>query len=105
MRQWSEDFQPSWSRMAEIKRGHYKNLAHQMQRAESKIIFGACRDLMNRHPDVPLWTIHDCLLTVPGLGYEEIVEDALLMNFAKHGVKTKHQEGAIWNVMNVTNAI
>ena len=73
--------------MTEIKGKHYKNLAHQMQRAESEIIFGACRDLMNRHPDVPLWTIHDCLLTVPGHGYEEIVEDALLENFARHGVK------------------
>jgi hypothetical protein len=76
--------------MAEIKGGkekHYKNLAQQMQRAESELIFGSCRDLMNRHPEVPIWTIHDCLLTVPGRGYEEIIEDALLAHFAKHGVR------------------
>jgi hypothetical protein len=76
--------------MAEIKgtnEKHYKNLAHQMQRSESRIIFGACRDLMHRHPELPLWTIHDCLLTVPGQGYEELVEQALLENFAKNGIK------------------
>ena len=90
--------------MAEIKghnEKHYKNLAHQMQRAEGEIIFGACRDLMLRHPDVPIWTIHDCVLTVPGQGYEEIIEDAMLRHFAKHGVKPSIKREEYGNVKNM----
>ena len=75
--------------MADIKGErdkHYKNLSHQMQRGESKLIFGGCcRELMDRHPEVPVWTIHDSLLTVPGC--EGLVRAVLLDNFARLGVE------------------
>ena len=64
---------------------HYKNVAHQMQACESKLIFGGCcRELMDRHPDVPIWTIHDSLLTVPGC--EGLVRAVLRDNFARLGI-------------------
>lgn len=65
---------------------HYKNLSHRMQASESKLIFGGCcRDLMDRHADVPIFTIHDSVITVPGC--EGLVRAVLLDNFARLGVK------------------
>ncbi len=56
-----------------------------MQAAEGKLIFGGCcRELMDHHPDVPIWTIHDSLLTVPGC--EGLVRAVLLDNFARLGI-------------------
>ena len=47
-----------------LKKKSYKNVAHLLQRCESSIIIGrVCTRMMVEHPDVPLYTIHDAVLT------------------------------------------
>jgi hypothetical protein len=47
-----------------LKRDDYRNAAHFLQRAESSlVILGACGDLLRDHPDFPVLSIHDALLT------------------------------------------
>lgn len=50
-------------RLAELKRPGYEKAAHTLQRIESKLMIeGVCGDLMREHPDLPVLTIHDCVL-------------------------------------------
>lgn len=48
------------------KRKDYTHLACLMQRLESTIMINrVCRSLMDEHPDVPVVTIHDSIMTTP----------------------------------------
>jgi len=59
------DFPTVWGFITDWKRRHgYRDLACQMQRAESKLMIeGVCGRLMREHPDCPLVTIHDSIMT------------------------------------------
>jgi hypothetical protein len=70
----------------ERKRKDYTALACAMQRAESRIIIhDACRHLMIHHPDIPIVTIHDSIMTTPP--HVEIVRQAMLGAFANVGLR------------------
>lgn len=46
------------------KRKDYRHLAHALQRTESQfVIHTVCNRLMRDHPDLPVLTIHDSILT------------------------------------------
>jgi hypothetical protein len=60
--------------LAELKRGNHRRFAHMLQRAESGLmIVGVCGALMERHPELPVLTIHDGLL-VPHSGVRPVAE-------------------------------
>lgn len=49
-----------------IRKDGYKMLARVLQRIESHaIIECVCKRILNEYPYVPIYTIHDCLVTVP----------------------------------------
>lgn len=56
---------PTMGRLIEwVKRHDYKHLAHELQRIESSIVIDdACEVMRLQHPDVPILTIHDAILT------------------------------------------
>ena len=67
------------------KNKNYKVLSHIMQREESKfMITNVCTRLMNEHPDIPIITIHDSIMTVPGA--VETVKNVMTEEFIKLGV-------------------
>ena len=48
------------------KKKDYRHLSHRLQKAESDLIIQTvCRRLMLDHPDIPVLTIHDSILTTP----------------------------------------
>jgi len=50
----------------DLKRKDHRHLSHLMQRLESKLVIErTCGQLMEEHPDQPLLTIHDSILTTP----------------------------------------
>jgi len=64
----------------EIKAGNHSNLAHQLQKLESKIVIDSCcRNLMIRFPAMPVITVHDEILTTPK--YKSFVENELQLSF------------------------
>ena len=68
-RRW-QSFAKRWptvaSRIELLKRGDYRQAAMELQRAESEIMIqGVCADLMRDHPEMPILTVHDCLLVPP----------------------------------------
>jgi hypothetical protein len=70
----------------DLKRKDYTQLACEMQRTESRIVIhGVCADLMRAHPDVPLVTIHDSVMTTPG--NVAAVKDAMREAFARVGIR------------------
>jgi hypothetical protein len=43
--------------------GTYKALAYKLQRSESRFVFSdICREIINTHPDVPFFTVHDSIV-------------------------------------------
>jgi hypothetical protein len=49
-----------------LKKDDYRELARSLQRAESEFVIGTvCKHLMESHPNVPVWTIHDSIVTTP----------------------------------------
>ncbi len=68
-----------------IKRGKYQRLAHDCQRLESAIVIdGVCGHLAQHHPDLPVLTVHDCLV-VPAAD-ESLIRDLLAEHFGRQGV-------------------
>lgn len=50
--------------ISELKDKDHRRLAHYLQRCESAaVIHGVCERLRVDRPDVPVWTIHDCVMT------------------------------------------
>jgi hypothetical protein len=80
------DFPTVWRFIRDWKRRHgYRDLACQMQRAESKLMIeGACGRLMREHPGCPLVTIHDSIMTTAA--WVEVVRDAILVEFGRIGI-------------------
>ncbi len=67
------------------KRDDYRELARNMQRAESDLIINkVCGRLMTEHPDCPILTVHDSLLTPEA--NEDLVKSVLLDEAAKLGI-------------------
>jgi hypothetical protein len=80
------DFATVWQFIRSWKKKHgYKDLACQMQKAESQLVIeGVCGRLMREHPDCPLVTIHDAILTTPE--WVDEVRRTMLEEFAKIGI-------------------
>lgn len=80
-------FPATWEAILTMKRQHsYATLAHQSQRAESEFIFRRCvRRLMAEHPEIPVLTIHDSIVTIAG--QEGIVERIMRDEFRKLGLQ------------------
>ena len=77
---------PTMGRLIDwVKRHDYKHLSHTLQRIESSIVINdACEVMRVQHPDVPILTIHDSILTIPA--HSELVTDVLRSAFHRHGV-------------------
>lgn len=68
------------------KADHYETVGRTLQSIEAEIVIhGACRRLMTHHPDTPVITIHDSILTTPD--HIETVKHAMLAAFAEHDLK------------------
>jgi hypothetical protein len=87
---------PQWRRYAErwpsaagylerIKRGDYRRAAHLFQRVESDLVIrGACAILARERPEIPIITIHDCIMTTER--YVGVVVEALQRPWKELGV-------------------
>lgn len=80
---------PTMGRLIEwVKRHDYKHLAHELQRIESSIVIDdACEVMRLQHPDVPILTIHDAILTTPE--HVGLVKDVLRAAFNRRGVNPR----------------
>jgi hypothetical protein len=62
------------SYLAGLKRADHCRAAHALQRAESDLMIrGVCAELMERHPEEALLSIHDALLAPPS-GVEDVIQ-------------------------------
>jgi hypothetical protein len=50
-------------------------------------ICGVCRRVMRERPDLPVFTIHDCIYTVPGGA--EYVRGVIVDEFGRLGVRPR----------------
>lgn len=67
------------------KRRDHARLARELQRLESDLVIDrVCGRLMREHPDVPVITVHDCLLTTPP--HVDVVRGAMLAEFGRVGL-------------------
>lgn len=82
-----EEFPTVWKIINDYKEGNYQRLAHEMQRQESKLIYGVCDRIRHTHPDAFIATIHDSILTTPEMGH--IILEALQDAFAELGLNPK----------------
>ena len=80
------DLPTVWQFIRGYKRQHgYAELAREMQRRESKLMIeGVCGRLMDEHPDCPVVTVHDSILTTPG--WVETVSATIKDEFAHLGI-------------------
>lgn len=68
-----------------VKRSNYARLAWIMQREESRLMIDTiCGRLMKEHPDMPVLTIHDSIMTTPG--HEEAVRQTICEEFIRLGL-------------------
>lgn len=75
-----------WEFIKRRKSQDYRVLAREMQRRESDFMLGTvCGRIGMEHPDVPVLTIHDCILAAPE--HIGLVESILNEEFAKLGVQ------------------
>ena len=81
------DFPTVWGFIHGYKRAHgYRELAREMQRQESRLMIeGACGRLMTEHPDCPVITIHDSILTTEP--WIETVSTAIKYEFGQIGIQ------------------
>jgi hypothetical protein len=79
-------FPEPWEAILELKRENYRNAAWQMQRAESDLVLKrAARAFMRRHPDAPLLTVHDSIMTAED--YRGEAEAAIMAAFRREGLR------------------
>jgi hypothetical protein len=78
---------PSIAKMLrEVKKRNYRHSSWVMQNYEATIfIYTICNRIRAERPEVPLFTIHDSLLTVPG--EVEYVESIIMDEFRKLGIR------------------
>lgn len=83
---------PSMARMIHsLKSRDYRRAAWIMQNHEASIfIFLICGRIMKERPDLPIYTIHDSILTIPG--EVEYVRSVILDEFKKLGVSPTLEE-------------
>jgi hypothetical protein len=68
-----------------MKKPEYRTLARAAQRFESLLmIVGAVGRLTQDHPDIPIWTVHDSILTLPT--HIETVRAVILDEFSRCGI-------------------
>ena len=87
------DFPTVWNYIRAWKKRHgYRDLSCQMQREESRLMIeGVCGRLMVEHPDCPLVTIHDSIMTTPD--WVETVRATIMAEFGRIGIQpTLHVE-------------
>jgi hypothetical protein len=64
------------------KQENYKNLSHELQRLESKILIDkVCGNLFQRHPNLSILTVHDSILCEES--YVDEVKGEIIMQFKK----------------------
>lgn len=69
-----------------VKAEDYKKAPHTLQRREAEfIIHSVCRRLCEEHPEAPILTIHDSLLTTPK--WVKQVEGIMREEFMQLGVR------------------
>lgn len=74
-----------------LKEKDHRRLSHHLQRCESAaVIHGVCERLRVEHPEVPLWTIHDCVMTTKP--YLEPVRTVVREQFAAMSLKPSISE-------------
>jgi len=68
------------------KQPDYRTLAQNMQRAESKFVIDiVCRRLMEHHPEIPVITIHDSIMTTKE--HAAMVKRIMAEEFQRMGIK------------------
>jgi hypothetical protein len=84
-----DDLCPSLAAMLrKLKARDYRHASHVMQNAEATLfIHDACGRIMRERPELPVFTIHDSILTVPSA--VEHVRTVVLDEFARLGVRPK----------------
>lgn len=77
---------PTMARLIDwVRQPDYKHLSHELQRIESSIVIDdACEVMRVQHPDVPILTIHDAIMTT--LEHVSLVKDVLRAAFNRRGV-------------------
>ena len=71
-----EYFPNVWSVIKHEKKNNYKNLALKLQKAEAEFIINTVvKRIINEEPDLPLYTIHDSILTLPE--YAKYIENII----------------------------
>lgn len=84
----ASEFPTVMESIRDTKRKDYRELACLMQRRESDVmIHGVCRRLAKEHPDIPVITIHDSIMTTPG--HVDCVSGIILDEFRKVGLNPK----------------
>lgn len=79
------EFPAVYATIEQMKQRNYRRLAQKMQKAESRLMIDTvCRRLMKDHPDVPVITIHDSILTTPP--HVEIVQNIIREAFQAKGL-------------------
>lgn len=78
---YSERFPTVARVITELKAKDHRRLSHYLQRCESAaVIHGVCERLRLDHPDVPVWTIHDSVMTTKP--HVEVVRSVVHDQFA-----------------------
>lgn len=73
-------------KIIELKADRYQELARQLQRKESNVVIeGIGGELMRCHPEIPIVTVHDCLI-LP-YEYRDLGIELLLKHFGDIGLK------------------
>ncbi|MGC4033264.1 MAG: hypothetical protein QM754_16330 [Tepidisphaeraceae bacterium] len=77
-----------WAFILDAKRDGYACLAQDMQRRESRFVIGrVCGRLALHHPDVPVLTIHDSVMTAPE--HVGLVRRIIMEEFERIGMRPK----------------
>lgn len=78
---------PSMAKMLkEVKKSNYRHSSWLMQNYEATIfIYTICKRIKNERPELPVFTIHDSILTLPDS--VEYVESVIMDEFRKLGIK------------------
>ena len=84
-RLFQQEFPTIFAFIQKAKGKNYRRFARRMQRAESRLMIGGvCKRLMTDHPDIPVFTIHDSILTTAE--HVETVERLIKEQFQRYGL-------------------
>jgi hypothetical protein len=76
---WQEKFPNLYKAIQIIKRGHYSELAHELQRTESHLIFSIVYRRIKDELHCPVCTVHDSIIVAAEYAFraKQIFDDAL----------------------------